>query len=429
MRIKQISFASIVLLITIINAYAELPNHPMVRNCIQNFFGRTACFPEGQSFHQTLLNREINTDDEECFRQFMQKFSAIGRENTQGNWLHEQQGESNLIVIFTGSKNRPEFRSGSRSLGWRNLIIIPSIEGRWCEQRLSNNIVRKVTQLVETFHPRQEAIRNLEASWRQMEQLTVGERVSTVCPEYGTGVVERPYDEHLPIRDNVPSCFDRTMDQVITYLEESNEPEQNIRYHMQQLCNKGFRIELVFPNEENQLNHREALLTFHNSEIDSEIISLANYLWRDSIPVSASHKLRSWSITNNIDSFFLRLALRYQSMFQSTFPSYPPRRESENFERQRRVHPSLDLGLDDISEKSISKKKTKTKNGASNKTPSPPGTVKTLENVTENEFNIIPLNDDEYEEVEDGQIVNNDLELPDEDTFDELIEDEVVNGN
>ena len=343
MRAKQVSLTLIIFLLTIINAYAELPNHPLIRNCIRNFFGRTACFPEGHQFQQNLLNREQNPQDEQCFRNFMQQFSAIGRDNPQGRWLYDQQGDNNLIVIFTNTKNRPEFRSGSAQLQWRNLLIMPSLEGRWCEQRLGNNIIRKVTQLVEVFHPRQEAIRNLEASWRQMEQLTVGERVSTVCPQFGTGIVERPQRERLEV-ENLPTCIDRTMDSVISYLESSSEPEQNIRHKLSELCNAGFRIKLEIPNEENQLTYRRTTLTFNNTELDAETLSLVNHLWGDNIPPRVSHQLREWSITNNVDSFYLRRALNYRSMFESSFGNFPPSTEYE-VERTRKPHPSIDLRL------------------------------------------------------------------------------------
>ena len=85
-RAKQISLTLIILL-TIINAYAELPNHPLIRNCIRNFFGRTVCFPEGHQFQQNLLNREQNPQDEECYRRFMQRFSASeGKEQREDGY-------------------------------------------------------------------------------------------------------------------------------------------------------------------------------------------------------------------------------------------------------------------------------------------------------------------------------------------------------
>ena len=79
-----------------------------------------------------------------------------------------------------------------------------------------------------------------------MEQLTVGERVSTVCPEFGTGIVERPQRENLEV-ENLPTCIDRTMDSVISYLESSSEPEQNIRAKLSELCSVGFRIKVKSP--------------------------------------------------------------------------------------------------------------------------------------------------------------------------------------
>ena len=93
------------------------------------------------------------------------------------------------------------------------------------------------------------------------------------------------------------------MDSVISYLESSSEPEQNIRYKLSELCNVGFRIKLEIPNEENQLTHRRTTLTFNNTELDDEILSLVNHLWSDNIPLRVSQQLREWSITNNVDSF------------------------------------------------------------------------------------------------------------------------------